>query len=49
MFFRFLSSPVGATYSVINRQEVQVVLVAFSVMLRFIAMCLYRDHIIDML
>jgi len=49
MFFRFLSSPVGATYSVINRQEVQVVLVAFSVMLRFIAMYLYRDHIIDML
>lgn len=49
IFFRFLSSPIGATYSVINRQEVQVALIGASVILRFGAMYVFRENVFHML
>jgi len=49
VFFRFLSSPIGATYSVINRQEVQVALIGASVIFRFVAMYVFREDVLHML
>ncbi|MEL6820594.1 MAG: lipopolysaccharide biosynthesis protein [Calditrichota bacterium] len=49
IFFRFLSSPIGATYSVINRQEVQIILIGASVIFRFGAMYLFRENVFHML
>lgn len=43
MFFRFVSSPISSTFSIINRQEVGFVLIAVSLILRFVVMMLFHD------
>ena len=43
MFFQFITSPVSATFTVINRQEVAFYLIVASLILRFSAMALFSS------
>ncbi len=43
MFFQFINSPISATFMIINRQEVGLVLVVFSIIFRFAMMYLFRQ------
>ncbi|MCB0261888.1 MAG: oligosaccharide flippase family protein [Calditrichaeota bacterium] len=43
IYFRFVNSPISTTFSIIDRQELGLVLVAISVIIRFVAMYIFRD------
>lgn len=49
IYFRFVNIPIGSTFSIINRQEMALLLVLFSVVLRFSAMYAFREDLISML
>ena len=41
MFFQFINSPISATFTILNKQQVGFYLIAFSLVLRFAAMVLF--------
>ena len=49
MFFRFLNSPIAATFAIVDRQEVGLALIAASIVVRFLAIWFFRDDIIHAL
>ena len=44
MFFQFVNSPISATFTIIDRQEIGFVLVAVSIVFRFAMMYLFREN-----
>lgn len=49
IYFRFLNIPIGTTFSIINKQEIALYLIIFSLTIRYGAMYLFRHDIIEML
>ena len=49
IFFQFITSPVGTTFSIINKQEIGLVLIAISLAIRFIAMTIFSQNVTSMM
>ncbi len=49
IYFRFINSPIATTFSIINRHEIALVLIAASVIIRYAAMYIFRENPISML
>lgn len=49
MFFQFVNSPVSTTMTVLNRQEFGLILVLFSLLIRFITMVVFSGSPVTML
>ncbi len=49
MFFQFINSPISQTFSIINRQEIGFYLIAISLVIRFLAMYIFKTSARQML
>lgn len=49
LFFGFINAPISTTYSIINKQEISLVIRLVSLLVRFIAMYIFREDPIQML
>ncbi len=49
MFFKFITSPISTTFTVLNKQELSFYITIFSLFLRFCAMLYFRESLFSML
>lgn len=48
-YFRFINSPISSTFSIINKQEIGLIIIIFSLLLRWGAMVMFSQTIYSML
>ena len=49
MFFKFITSPISTTFTVLNRQEISFYITIFSLILRFVTMLYFHKSLVLML
>ena len=49
MFFKFITSPISTTFTILNKQEISFYITIFSLILRFFTMLYFNESLVLML